>query len=85
MRVFLIMEIQLVTMELSWKIHGILFLKFRGNPGKYHIFFQLNRISPDTEAEFYCRSGIDKDCFEVRYISDYKGIKLLILTCIHGR
>lgn len=49
------------------------------------IFFQLNRISPDTEAEFYCRSGIDKDCFEVRYISDYKGIKLLILTCIHGR
>lgn len=28
---------------------------------------------PDAEAQRYCEAGLDKDGFEVKYISDYKG------------
>lgn len=28
---------------------------------------------PDAEAQHYCEAGLDKDGFEVKYISDYKG------------
>ncbi|XP_065926621.1 uncharacterized protein [Magallana gigas] len=31
------------------------------------------RLSPDAEAQRYCEAGLDKDGFEVKYISDYKG------------
>lgn len=27
---------------------------------------------PDAEAQRYCEAGLDKDGFEVKYISDYK-------------
>lgn len=30
-------------------------------------------MSPDDEAEVYCKSIVDKDCFVLKYISDYKG------------
>ena len=40
------------------------------------IFFsQKSRLSPDSEAKFFCEAGLDKDGFEVKYISDYKGIQ----------
>lgn len=31
------------------------------------------RLSPEEDAKFYIRSGLDKDGFQVKYISDFKG------------
>ena len=40
----------------------------------FNALLQLKRLCPDSEAEFYIQAGIDKEGFEVKYISDYKGI-----------
>ena len=36
-------------------------------------------MSPDAEAEFYCQAGLDKDGFDIKYISDYKGISKFVI------
>ncbi|XP_062576278.1 uncharacterized protein LOC134238182 [Saccostrea cucullata] len=38
------------------------------------------RMSPLAEAAYYCRAGLDKDGFQVKYISDYKGFGVFSTT-----
>ena len=37
------------------------------------LFQRAKRLPPDEDAEYYCKAGIDKDCFKLKYISDFKG------------
>lgn len=46
------------------------------NSNASNLFSQKSRLSPDAEAKFFCEAGLDKDGFEVKYLSDYKGIYL---------
>lgn len=41
-------------------------------------FSQKSRLSPDAEAKIFCEAGLDKDGFDVKYLSDYKGIYMYI-------
>lgn len=34
---------------------------------------KAKRLSPNEDAEYYCKAGIDKDGFDLKYISDFKG------------
>ncbi|XP_065938459.1 N-lysine methyltransferase KMT5A-A-like [Magallana gigas] len=42
-----------------------------------------SRLSPDAEAKIFCEAGLDKDGFDVKYLSDYKGFGV-ISTTVHA-
>lgn len=48
------------------------------NSNARNLFSQKSRLSPDAEAKIFCEAGLDKDGFDVKYLSDYKGIYMYI-------